>query len=62
MKHILKCSECEQYTMEESCKCGAKAFIVKPPKYSPEDKYGSYRRKVKKQELIKGGLLWVNGK
>ena len=57
MKHILKCSECEKYTMNEVCECGGKAFAVKPPKYSPEDKYGHYRRKVKKQDMIKKGLL-----
>ncbi len=57
MKHILKCSECAQYTMNEAHSCGGKAFLAKPPKYSPEDKYGHYRRKVKKQETIKKGLL-----
>ncbi len=57
MKHILKCSECEQYTMKEVCGCGGSVIMAKPPKYSPEDKYGHYRRKVKKQELIEKGLL-----
>ncbi len=31
--------------------------MAKPPKYSPEDKYGDYRRKAKKEELITKGLL-----
>ncbi|TKJ16965.1 ribosome biogenesis protein [Candidatus Woesearchaeota archaeon B3_Woes] len=57
MKHILKCSECGHYTMNENCGCGGNAFMAKPPKYSPEDKYGDYRRKAKKEEFIKKGLL-----
>lgn len=57
MKHILKCQKCEEYTLNESCKCGSKAVIARPPKYSPEDKYGSYRRQVKKEAWIKEGLL-----
>jgi len=57
MKHILKCSKCGKYTMKQVCECGGKAVLSKPPKYSPEDKYGHYRRKVKKPELIKKGLL-----
>jgi H/ACA ribonucleoprotein complex subunit 3 len=57
MKHILKCPKCKTYTMNEMCVCGEKVIVAKPPKYSPEDKYGSYRRKVKKQELIKEGLI-----
>ena len=57
MKHILKCSKCGNYTMKEKCACGGEAFPAKPPKYSPEDKYAKYRRQVKKDERIKGGLL-----
>ncbi len=43
--------------MKEKCACGGEAFPAKPPKYSPEDKYAKYRRQVKKDERIKGGLL-----
>ena len=57
MKHILKCEACTAYTMKETCRCGGKAVTVRPPKYSPEDKYGHYRRKVKKEKMIKEGLL-----
>jgi len=57
MKHILKCAECGTYTMKESCGCGGKAAAIRPPKYSPEDKYGSYRRKVKKDQLEAEGVL-----
>jgi len=57
VRHILKCGECGAYTMSEACKCGGKALAVKPPKYSPEDKYAGYRRKAKKQALEKEGIL-----
>jgi H/ACA ribonucleoprotein complex subunit 3 len=58
MKHILKCQKCGAYTMKDSCPlCGAKTETPKPAKYSPEDKYASYRRQVKKQALSDKGLL-----
>jgi H/ACA ribonucleoprotein complex subunit 3 len=57
MKHILKCQKCGKYVMKESCECGGKALSPIPPKYSPEDKYGEYRRKVKSEDLTKKGLL-----
>ncbi|MBD3361907.1 RNA-protein complex protein Nop10 [Candidatus Woesearchaeota archaeon] len=47
MKKILKCANCGEYTLKENCSCGGTAVIIKPPKYSPEDKYGKYRRKAK---------------
>ena len=40
-----------------ACKCGGEAVSPKPPKYSPEDKYGAYRRKIKGEELKVRGLL-----
>jgi len=57
MLHILKCSDCGAYTLKKSCACGGTAVSPKPPKYSVEDKYASYRRKVKKPELEKNGLV-----
>jgi len=54
MKHLLKCPGCNAYTMKEHCpNCSAKALSPKPPKYSPEDKYGHYRRIVKEEERKK---------
>jgi rRNA maturation protein Nop10 len=43
--------------MSEKCKCSGKAGTSKPAKFSPEDRYGAYRRKVLKPELISRGLL-----
>jgi len=49
--HLLKCGHCHNYTMKEQC-CGSATVQLRPPKYSPEDKYGDYRRKAK-EEIIK---------
>lgn len=49
MKKIMKCLNCKSYTLSEKCpECGAKTVDPKPPKFSPEDKYGEYRRKQKR--------------
>jgi len=50
---IMFCDACKKYTMNETCSCGAKTYHKKPAKYSPEDPYGEYRRKAKKEQ----GLL-----
>ena len=48
MKHILKCEDCGQYTMQEKCpKCGGNAVNPKPAKYDATDRMGKYRRKAK---------------
>lgn len=58
MKHILRCKNCGNYTLNGLCpKCGHEATTPMPPKYSPDDKYGMYRRKVKFQSLKSGGLI-----
>lgn len=57
MKHILRCKSCGKYTMNISCRCGGEAVTVIPAKYSPDDKYADYRRKVKRAELEKRGAL-----
>jgi len=57
MKHILKCAECGKYTMKEICNCGSKTLASKPLKYSPNDKFSSYRRKAKLNEYAERGLI-----
>jgi len=50
MNLIKKCFSCEIYTLKEKCpKCGKKTRTPHPPKFSPEDKYGKYRRKAKEK-------------
>ena len=46
MRSILKkCSACGRYTLQEACpSCGARTGNPMPPRYSPEDRYGRYRR------------------
>ncbi|MFH1834848.1 MAG: RNA-protein complex protein Nop10 [Methanobacteriota archaeon] len=47
---LRKCNDCGGYTLSEVCfKCGGKTRSPKPPKYSPQDKYGKYRRLLKKE-------------
>jgi H/ACA ribonucleoprotein complex subunit 3 len=55
MKAILQCPKCKKYTLRDDC-C-EKTIIPLPPKYSPEDKYGSYRRKAKESERKEQGVL-----
>jgi H/ACA ribonucleoprotein complex subunit 3 len=44
--------------MNDACpKCGKTTASSKPAKFSPKDAYGNYRRKAKKESLIKKGLL-----
>ncbi len=57
MNHILRCPDCGAYTIKDECGCGGKAVSVKPPKFSPEDKYAELRRKVKRDGLVEKGLL-----
>lgn len=57
MKSLLKCTKCENYTINQICSCGGKAVTVKPPKFSPEDKYGNYRREAKEKQLKEKGLI-----
>jgi H/ACA ribonucleoprotein complex subunit 3 len=49
MMHLLKCPDCKSYGLSEKCSCGGTRAKPKPPKYSPEDKYGDYRRKYKEE-------------
>ncbi|MBI4140331.1 ribosome biogenesis protein [Candidatus Woesearchaeota archaeon] len=57
MEHILYCQNCRKFTMNAVCSCGSSAVTVRPVKYSPLDKYASYRRQAKEPELTMKGLL-----
>ncbi|MBW6452003.1 MAG: RNA-protein complex protein Nop10 [DPANN group archaeon] len=49
MAHIFKCPTCDTYTMKEKCsKCKEKTKRPVPPRFSPQDQYGKYRRAMKK--------------
>ena len=48
------CMACKEYTLQETCpRCGAKAKPNRPAKFSPEDQYGEYRRRLKKLDAAK---------
>ena len=58
---LMKCAE-HGYTMEGKCPtCAAATFRPGPAKYSPEDAYGKYRRKLKLLEREKGGRITNEG-
>ena len=47
---MYKCPECGIYTLEDKCpKCSGDLKVIYPPKFSIEDKYGKYRRILKKE-------------
>jgi len=49
-----KCTGCGRYTLKDACTiCGKPAKNCEPAKYSPQDPYGRYRRKMK-EEIVDG--------
>ena len=53
MARIRKCEACGEYTLKEVCvRCGAKTVSPLPPRFSPTDRYGKYRRMLKKERGI----------
>jgi len=47
---LLQCSD-HGYTLQTACPtCGKATAQAGPAKYSPEDRYGAYRRKLKLME------------
>ncbi|PUA32162.1 MAG: ribosome biogenesis protein [Zestosphaera tikiterensis] len=49
---IRKCVKCGKYTLKTKCPaCGAETVTAHPPKYSPNDKYLTYRIKVKYENM-----------
>ena len=48
-----KCKLCSAYTFKDVCpKCGGPAIAPHPPRFSPLDPYGKYRRILKKQAAV----------
>ncbi|GAG07067.1 unnamed protein product, partial [marine sediment metagenome] len=47
---LSRCPVCGDYTLEDACsRCGGNTERAGPARYSPEDRYGRYRRALKKQ-------------
>ncbi|MCI0496806.1 MAG: RNA-protein complex protein Nop10 [Thermoplasmata archaeon] len=50
MKSIIRRCGCGRYTMADRCPfCGSPVEPVIPPRFSPEDRYGEYRRRAKRE-------------
>ncbi len=53
---IRKCPKCGRYSLEPVCKeCKCDTATAHPPKYSPDDKYGKYRRISIQEEYGENG-------
>jgi H/ACA ribonucleoprotein complex subunit 3 len=51
---IFQCKACNRYTLYPTCpNCGGTTLQPIPPRFSPEDKYGKYRRQLKKEMELK---------
>jgi len=51
MRSLMRvCREDRTYTLREVCpRCGAATVAPLPARYSPEDRYGKYRRRLKRE-------------
>ena len=55
---IRRCGECGRYTLQQSCPvCGSPSSCPIPPRYSPEDRMGEYRRRAIVEEYGENGKL-----
>ena len=54
---LWKCEACNRYTIyQNKCPyCGGRLRTPHPPKFSPEDPYGKYRRMLKKEIIAREG-------
>jgi H/ACA ribonucleoprotein complex subunit 3 len=56
MKTLMKkCPACGAYSLKDVCRCGSATVTPLPAKYSPDDRYGEYRRKAIMQEYGENG-------
>ena len=54
MRSVMKkCRACGHYSLKDICpNCGQATGNPMPPRYSPEDRYGAYRRKLKRTRQL----------
>lgn len=46
--NLRKCGVCGEYTLNDVCgRCGQRTINPMPPRFSPKDPYGKYRRMMK---------------
>ena len=59
---IRKCPKCGRYSLEMKCSdCGMDTVTSHPARYSPDDRYGKYRRMSIQEEYGENGK-YDNGK
>jgi H/ACA ribonucleoprotein complex subunit 3 len=50
---MFKCPDCGGYTLETRCRaCDIATINPLPARYSPQDRYGKYRRAMKKNQGV----------
>ncbi len=55
---IRKCPSCGRYTLLLQCKrCDKSTVCPVPPRYSPEDRMGEYRRRTIRERYGENGKL-----
>ena len=48
---IFQCKSCKSFTTLDKCNdCNVLTINPLPPRYSPQDKYGKYRRMLRKEQ------------
>ncbi|MBQ2485871.1 MAG: RNA-protein complex protein Nop10 [Candidatus Methanomethylophilus sp.] len=53
---IRKCPECGRYSLKDKCQdCSSGTVPAHPAKYSPDDRYGKYRRISIQEEYGENG-------
>ena len=58
MTKLRFCPNCCIYTLKNICpKCGQQTINPHPPRYSPQDKWGKYRRKFLDEIFLKKSKL-----
>lgn len=56
MNRLKVCKKCRVYTLKDICKvCGETTVSPHPPRFSPQDPYGEYRRKLKREIMKEEG-------
>lgn len=53
---LRKCPKCGAYSTKDKCQsCDVNTITAHPAKFSPDDRYGEYRRKSIKEEYGENG-------
>ena len=55
--YLRRCPSCRTYSLHDNCKsCNVPTAVLAPARFSPEDHYGTYRRRlIRKLEAERNG-------